>query len=345
MSSDEQLGRLKAQSQEKPLSRRDFMRALTLAGAAGPGLVTAALSGFSLTQSQRAEAAELIVQNIGKLPKRKYGSRTGMMVTPICISMDWNRELFAPAVAVGINFIHKAGYWRSADAIPDAIRQLPRESYYTDTTVDNTSPGHDPDNWQEAYDSVVDELNRTGLKYFDVYRAHYGWHSVNKFKNNNISYKAFEKLKKEGKVRHFAVSQHQYPGEVMYPEIIQAQIDSGIIDSMQVWFSYGYPKEIEEVFAKASMAGISMTAMKVNEHGRDKMARDPARMAQLKAPGQVGRALIRQVMTTKRPDGRPIFNTCVSALGNLQMFEENVGALSPRVVRLDGFDDFAAVAV
>src|SRR5689334_1279954 len=98
MQTDEQLSRLKEQSQEKPLSRRDFMRALTLAGTAAPGLLTAALSGFSLTQSQRAEAAEAVVQGIGKLPKRKYG-RTGMMVTPICMSMDWNRELFAPALA------------------------------------------------------------------------------------------------------------------------------------------------------------------------------------------------------------------------------------------------------
>jgi len=344
MQTDEQLSRLKEQSQEKPLSRRDFMRVLTLAGTAAPGLLTAALSGFSLTQSQRAEAAEAVVQGIGKLPKRKYG-RTGMMVTPICMSMDWNRELFAPALAVGINFIHKAGYWNSVDAIPDEIRRLPREAYYTDTTVDNTSPGHNPDNWQEAYDVVVASLKRNGMKYYDVYRAHYGWHSVDKFKNNNVSFKAFEKLKKEGLVRHFAVSQHPYPGEILYPEIIQAQIDSGIIDSMQVWYSYQYPKDVEDVFARASQAGISMTAMKVNAHGRDKMARDPARMTQLKAPGQVGRALIRQVMTTRRPDGKPIFNTCVSALGNLQMFEENVGGVSPKVARLDGFDGFGTVAV
>jgi diketogulonate reductase-like aldo/keto reductase len=345
MHTDEQhLSHLREISREKPLSRRDFVKSLTLATAAGPGMISAALSGFMLTRSQRSEAYELIVQNIGQLPKVRYG-RTGMKVTPICISQDWNRELIAPALAVGVNFIHKAGYWGT---VPDEIAKLPRESYFTDTTVDNTSPHHDPDNWQEAYDSVVASLKRNGLKYYDVYRAHYGWHSVDKFKNNNISYKAFEQLKKEGYVKHFAVSQHPYRDSDRenipdYPGIIDAETESGIIESMQVWYSYGYPKEVEDAFARASKAGVAMTAMKINAHG-DKMRSNASLMAELKAADQPGKALIRQVMAhTRRQDGKPIFCTCVSALQNMEQFEQNVGALSPQVASNEGYDGLKGI--
>jgi diketogulonate reductase-like aldo/keto reductase len=334
----EELAALKSRSQDKALSRRDFVRVLS----AGTGLVTAGLAGFALTPSQRAEAAELIIQDIGKLPTTKLG-RLPFRVTPICISSDWNGELFAPAVAVGINFIHKAGYWNN---VPDEIKKLPRESYYTDITVDNTSPNHDPDNYDEAYNQVKNSLAKNDLKYYDIYRAHYGWHSPEKvMKENNTSYKAFLKLKKEGLVKYFGVSQHPYDGTTKedipkYALMTQACIDSGIVDSMQVWYSYGYPKEVMDIFAKASQAGIGMTAMKINAHGRDKMKADTERQIALKAEGMIGRALLREVMTEKRPDGKPIFHTCVSALGNMQTFEENVGGVSKKIAMRDGFDRF-----
>jgi hypothetical protein len=95
-----------------------------------------------------------------------------------------------------------------------------------------------------------------------------------------------------------------------------------------------------DVFAKASKAGIGMTAMKINAHGRDKMKANPDRQVALKAEGMIGRALIRDVMTEKRPDGKPIFHTCVSALGNQQQFEENVGGVSKKIALRDGFDKF-----
>jgi diketogulonate reductase-like aldo/keto reductase len=330
MYANEPLDHLKKDSQEKPLSRRDFMRVLTIASAAGPGLAVAALSGFSLTRAQRAEAAEMMVGALGKLPKAPYGTRMNhMMVTPICISSDWNHELYAPALAMGVNFVHKAHQWRT---LPDEFAKLDRASYYTDITVDST-PDH-PDDYDKAYNQVTTTLDRNGLKYYDIFRAHFGWRSLDAFKNQTGTYKAFQQLKKEGKVKYFAVSQHPY---IPYPEIIQAEIDSGLIDSMQVWYSYSTSKEIQDVFAKASKAGIAMTAMKIYANGHDKMRGDAEKMKELKAGDQVGRAVIRQAMTAKRDDGKPIFCTCVSALGNMQVFEENVGAVSPTVSLQDGF--------
>ena len=84
-----------------------------------------------------------------------------------------------------------------------------------------------------------------------------------------------------------------------------------------------------------------MTAMKVYAHGKGNMQKDAAKMEEMKADGMVGRALIRYVTTLKRPDGKPIFHTCVSALGNQNVFEENVGGVSTKVALQDGFDIYA----
>ena len=337
MQSEDQLRDLKLKSKESPLSRRDFMRVLGVASAAGPGVIAAGLTGFTLTRSQRAEAAEAVVGNMGKLPRVDMGKRLGhMKITPICICSDWNRDLYAPALAMGINFVHKAGYWRS---MPDEFKNIPRESYYTDTTVDST-PDH-PDDYDRAYGQVTSSLEKNGLKYYDIFRAHFGWKTVDAFKNQTGTYKAFLQLKKEGKVKYFGVSQHPY---VSYPEIIQAEIDSGLIDSMQVWNAYKEDPAVTEIFAKASKAGIGMTAMKIYANGHDKMRNDPAKMAELKAPDMVGRSLIRSVLSEKRPDGKPIFQTCVTALGNMNFFEENVGAVAPKVAMRDGFDLYSHFA-
>src|SRR5690242_8197155 len=125
MQSNEQLELFQQQSRQKPLARRDFLRVLTIAGTAGVGCVAAAFAGMALTRHQRGEVAALVTDGLKKLPKRKLGTRLGgMMVTPICISSDWNRDLLAPALEVGINFIHKAGYWRQ---MPEEVKPLPRD--------------------------------------------------------------------------------------------------------------------------------------------------------------------------------------------------------------------------
>lgn len=311
------------------LSRREFVRTLA-AATAGSGFVGAALAGCALTASQRSEAAEALNGKLGKLPRRPLGTRMGgMHVTPIVMSHDWPRDLYAPALAAGINFVHKAGYWSS---LPEEFKGIPRESYYTDITVDSTP--NNPDDEEGAYRQVTGSLQRNGLRYYDIMRAHFGWKSVQEMKQKRGTHRAFERLKKEGKVRYLGVSQHPY---VPYPEIIAAEIEEGLIDSMQVWFSYGTEAATQQIFAMAHKAGIGMTAMKVYANGHQRMSADPDRQAELKAPGMVGRALIRNALTVKGSDGKPIFDCCVSVLRNFDQFEENVGGVAPKVAAVDGF--------
>ena len=326
----------------RPLSRREFVRILSATAASG-GMISAALSGYLLTPSQRAEAAEAILDKIGKLPKRRLGSRMGHMeVSRIVYCQDNNPEMIGPCLAAGMNFIHKASYWPNRDAVPAELKRLPRESYYTDITVDNTSPGHNPDNYDEAYNQVIEQLDRTGFKYFDIFRAHYGWHTLASFnKGKNASYEAFKRLKREGKVRYFGVSQHAGPREnyERYATMIQAQIESGVIDSMQLWISYTATPDELEAFEKAHKAGIGITAMKTIAQGYGKMRGDAERQAELKAAGMPGRACIRYVLLgLKGSDGKPYVDCCVSNLRNFQQLEENLGAVADRAAALDGLE-------
>ena len=321
--------------QGRPLSRREFVQRLTVA-AGGAGLVTAGMS--FLTPAQRAEAAEAAQDNMGKLPKVKLGTRMGdMMIGRVEISNDWNRALYGPGLAVGCNFVHKAGYWNS---LPEDFKNLPRESYYTDITVDST-PDH-PDDEDRAYNQVASSLDKNGLRYYDIFRAHFGWRSVDAFKTKTGTYKAFERLKREGKVKYFGVSQHGNPGDggyANYPEMIQAEIDSGLIDHMQVFFSAATGPDVIEAFAKAHKAGIGLTAMKTFAHGSGKVRNDPQLQKDLGAEGMVGRTCVRYALskTHDLTGGVPIFHACVSALHSMEMFEENMGAATMKTAMRDGF--------
>ena len=63
----------------RTLSRREFVRRLSTT-AAGGGLVAAAFAGCHLSPSQQAEAAEAMVDKLGKLPKVQLGRRMGNTV-------------------------------------------------------------------------------------------------------------------------------------------------------------------------------------------------------------------------------------------------------------------------
>lgn len=311
------------------LNRRDFVRILTTA-AIGAGTMAAAFKGFVLTPSQRAEAAEVIADKVGKMPKTTLGKRIkGPKIAPMMICQDWPKELYAPALAAGLNYVHKAGYWRN---LPEEFAKIPRESFVTDITVDSTP--NNPDDEDAAYRQVTEALDRTGLKYFDIFKAHFGWKTVAEMKEKRGTYKAFQRLKKEGKVKYFGVSQHDY---IPYSEITAAQIEEGLIDTMQVFFAYGKPKDVVEIFEKAHKAGVGMVAMKGMAHGSDPMRANPAYMAKLKCEGKVGRACYRHILTLKGSDGKPIFDACVTNLRNFDQFEENIGAATMKVAAADGF--------
>lgn len=320
-------------TEPRTLNRREFVRTLSEA-AMGTSLLAAAFTGCALTPTQKAEAADALVDKMGKMKKRTLSKRVGgIKVAPIAICQDWPQELYAPALAVGMNFVHKAGYWNE---MPEAFKNLPRESYYTDITVDSTP--NNPDDEDGAYRQVTDSLKKNNLRYYDFMRAHYGWKSVKEYQEKRGTYRAFQRLKKEGKVKYFGASQHDW---VPYPEIIDAEIAEGLVDHIQFFYSYASPAEVRAITEKATNAGIAMNAMKVFAQGHDKMRDDKTKQAELKAPDMIGRACLREALALKTKAGKPLLGFCVTALRNMSMFEENVGAVTAKVAALDGFTALA----
>jgi predicted aldo/keto reductase-like oxidoreductase len=252
-----------------------------------------------------------------------------MMVVPILVCQDSAPELLGPCIAAGMNFFHKAGYWNS---MPEELKNIPRESYYTDITVDSTP--NNPDDENGAYNQVTTSLEKNGMKYYDIFRAHFGWKTVDALKNQRGTYRAFQRLKKEGKVRYFGVSQHDW---IPYPEIIQAIIDDGTVCSIQAFIHCGTPPDALAIFEKAHKAGIGITAMKTVAYGGDPMKKNPALQAKLKASGRLGCACIRDVLSYKGSNGKPFVDVCVSSLRNFDMFQENLGAIAPKVCAADHF--------
>ncbi|NMC82117.1 MAG: twin-arginine translocation signal domain-containing protein [Armatimonadetes bacterium] len=318
---------------KRPISRRDFIKALSASAVAG-GVLATAFKGYLLTPSQKEEYTEALADTMGKLPKRRFGTRMGKMeVTPIVMGQDWSSELYAAGLAAGINYVHKAGYWRR---LPEEFAKVKRESIIMEVCVDSTPDN--PDDEEGAYRQVTTALERTGLKYFDIFKAHYGWKTVKEMKEKRGTYRAFERLKKEGKVKYFGVSQHEY---IPYPEIIAAQIEAGEIDSIQLFFTYGAPQATVDILEKAHNAGIGIMAMKVFATGSRKMAANPARMTALRSSGKVGRACYRHVLELRGKNGKPIVDCAVTNVRNFDQFEENIGAVALKTTALDGYDFIA----
>jgi len=59
---------------------------------------------------------------------------------------------------------------------------------------------------------VKEALKKSGLGYFDDMQLRYGYHHTEELKKDRSFIRAFDRLKKEGFVKHLCLSQHSYDG-------------------------------------------------------------------------------------------------------------------------------------
>ena len=149
----------------------------------------------------------------------------------------------------GVNYWHKAQRW-TADTLPPAIKNLPRESYYLECVVDRVNGDHNRGQIDEEqhYQFVKKCLKESGVGYYDVFKFHFGYHSIEEVKQNPGMVRAFERLKKEGLVKHLAISQHHYNniGGNMAWEILGYLADNQPYEAAQFFYTYGDRKEVQE---------------------------------------------------------------------------------------------------
>src|SRR4051794_40124519 len=179
------------------LSRRDLMRL------GATGVAAASIANLTVMADEKAAS--------GKLPKRRYG-RTGLEIGWLVGASDWPKELIPRAVNAGVNYWHKAQKW-TAETLPPALKRLPREAYHLECVVDRVNGDHTRGHIDEEqhYQFVKSRLKESGVGYYDVFKFHFGYHSVEEARTSPGMVRAYERLKKEGLVKHLAISQHHYP--------------------------------------------------------------------------------------------------------------------------------------
>ncbi len=284
------------------LGRREFI--LVSAGAVAAGLGPAC--GWSASQQEIEEAAG----KVGRLPRRQLGN-SGREVSVLVGAATWDSDAAKAAARCGVNFWHKADQWRRG-SIPEAILK-DREAHYCQVCVDRVRGNHETGalDEEEHYRYVKRMVERTGLGYFDDMQLHFGYHNVAELKNNRAFVRAFERLKKEGLVRHLCLSQHHYhgnsrvPGGQSAPEILTAVAEDGVYEHAQFFFSYGESEAVNQFLDFAKRKGFGTIAMKTTR-GAGRMERDREFMKDFPPGTSTHHALARWLTTRARIDAAVI---------------------------------------
>ena len=310
--SQRQMERITAMSHDpQNLSRRDLMRI------GATGVAAASIAGLPVMADEKAAS--------DKLPKRRYG-RTGLEIGWLVGASDWTKEIIPRAVSAGVNYWHKAQAW-NANSLPPIFKTLPRESYYLECVVDRVNGDHSRGRIDEEqhYQFVKRRVKEAGVGYYDVFKFHFGYHSVEDAKQNPGMVRAFERLKKEGLVKHLAISQHHYPsiGGDMAWEILAYLADNQPYEATQFFYTFGDRKEVGEWIDVAKKKDIGTIAMKtmggVGRAAQDKKFQQL--LADPKFQGSTpGAAMVKWLKSNEN------LTAAVIATKNFDQFHENVGA-------------------
>ena len=242
----------------KQIGRREFI--VTSAGALAVGLGSAC--GRVPTSEIEAAAAK-----VGRLPQRAL-DRSGRKVTVLIGAADWAPEAVEAGILCGINYWHRSQAW-DLRSVPQGI-QKNREAHYCEICVDRERGNHETGVIDEEahYQYVKQAIERTGLRYFDDMMFHFGYHSSAELKDDRAFIRAYERLKKEGLVRHLCLSQHSYNGNTRVPGgedravILTAVVEDGLYEHAQFPFTFGEGEALSKFVSLAKSKGFGTIAMK-----------------------------------------------------------------------------------
>ncbi len=297
------------------IERREFIK---LSSAA----VLAGLTG-KLTCSQQKQGmsgVEEAARKVGKLPRRKLGY-SQREVSILVGAGDMSPLPFEAAILCGMNYWHKANRWMSNGAPETIIKN--RDAHYCQVTVDRVGLDHYRGHFdeEEHYRYVKEALKKTGLRYFDDMQLHFGYHNTEEIKKDRTFVRAFERLKKEGVVKHLCLSQHSYAGSSRAKngqsaaEVLTAVVEDGIYEHAQFMYSYGSDPEMEKFIEFAQAKNFGTIAMKT-ARGIGRMKQDESFMKQLPDDTSPHNALVRWLTTKTKLD------TAIIRVRNLDEFVE-----------------------
>ena len=302
-------------SDKSSMKRRDFLKVSSAAVVAG---LTRKLSGKPRTGS--SGLIEEAAAKVGTLPRRKLGY-SQREVSIIIGSGDLAAAPAEAGILCGMNYWHKANRWMRTKT-PDLILK-DREAHYCQVTVDRIGGNHYTGHFDEDqhYAFVKEALEKTGLGYFDDMQLHFGYHSKEELKKERAFVRAFERLKKEGLVKHLCLSQHGYAGNSRVPggesaaEVLTAVVEDGLFEHAQFMYSYGDDAEMDRFFEFARKKNFGTIAMKT-ARGIGRMRENKDFMDKLPEGTSPHNALVRWLTTQTKLDA------AVIRVRNLEEFVE-----------------------
>ncbi|MDI6762226.1 MAG: aldo/keto reductase [Thermodesulfobacteriota bacterium] len=243
---------------KKLIGRRDFMKS-SLAGFGGLFF----LPPLDMKQEVR------VVETKGKEKKLVYRTlgKTGLKLPVINmgVMLTDNPNLIRAALDSGILLLDTAhGYMggRNEEVIGSVIKGRPRDSYYIASKVslpqDRTKGLFTEGATTEEFLRRLDlSLKRLGIDHVDILHLH----GVSRKESVVFepALKAFEKAKKDGKIRFVGISTHSNE-----PEVIHAATDSKAYDVILTSYNFKqkHYAEVRNAIARASQAGIGIIGMK-----------------------------------------------------------------------------------
>jgi predicted aldo/keto reductase-like oxidoreductase len=256
--------------------------------------------------AQDVMTIEEAARKVGKLPRRQLGySRREISI--LIGSGDLNEAPTEAGILCGMNYWHKTNNWMQRGAPASILKN--RDAHYCQVTVDRV--GRDQYSGrideEEHYVFVKEALKQTGLGYFDDMQLHYGYHNTDELKKERGFVRAFERLKKEGLVKHLCLSQHGYAGNSRVnngqgaAEVLTAVVEDGLYEHAQFMYSYGTDPGMDRFMDFAREKGFGTIAMKT-ARGIGRMKQDQAFMDKLPAGVSPHHALVRWLTTSTKLD-------------------------------------------
>ena len=291
------------------MDRRKFI--VTTAGALAVGLGGA---GARVPGSEIEEAAA----KVGQIPRRTF-DRSKRKVSVLVGAGDWAPEAIEAGILCGINYWHKSDKW-NRDTVPKAILK-DREAYYCEICVNRIHGNHETGVIDEEshYQYVKQAAASTGLRYFDDYKFHFGYHTSEEWQKNHGMIRAYERLKKEGLVRHLCLSQHSYNGNSRVPggedrtTLLTHVLEEGIYEHAQFAFTFGDDEALNKFVSMARSRKFGTMAMKTTG-GAARMQADREFMSKFPEGTTPHQALSRWLTTATE------LSTSVIMVSNLDQF-------------------------
>jgi predicted aldo/keto reductase-like oxidoreductase len=290
---------------KRSIKRREFLKLSSATVVAG---LTTKLSGEPWIGGE--VTIEEAARKVGKLPRRKLGY-SGREVSILIGAGDLAEAPAEAGILCGMNYWHKSNRWMRSGAPGSILKN--REAHYCQVTVDRVGSDHRTGSIDEEahYAFVKEAVRRTGLGYFDDMQFHFGYHNTDEIKKERGFVRAFERLKKEGLVKHLCLSQHGYAGDSRVPngqsaaEVLTAVVEDGLYEHAQFMYSYGDDPEMDRFMEFARKKNFGTIAMKT-ARGIGRMKEDGAFMDSLPARVSPHNALVRWLTTATKLDAAVI---------------------------------------